>query len=159
MAKKDLLSEIQDEAEKLQTDPPDFVEIDGVKYYRQAPVQADPGKVFKSYVKRTKVYDRAAKEWVWEEEETEGYFERILINIAPHASDIKLDGRIYFANFTYEFHESVAPTIRDIMARTWDHERATGGANINMAGARSHAFSMNGGAVRTTLGPVGVSGI
>jgi hypothetical protein len=83
--------------------------------------------------------------------------ERVLINIAPYADRIMLDGRIYFANHVYELPERVARTVEDVMAATWRHERSTGGANTNMAGARS--YNIGGGHGTTTrLGAPGVPG-
>lgn len=55
--------------------------------------------------------------------------ERVTIELAPYvasaklkASCITLDGRMYFHGVTYSVPYSVARTLEDIMARTWEHE-------------------------------------
>ena len=55
----------------------------------------------------------------------------VIIDVAGHAQDIKLDGRPYFHGHTYIVPLSVASTLYDIMGRTWDHEESVGGANQN----------------------------
>lgn len=125
MAKKppalsdELLKSIQAAADAdAAVEPPDTVEIDGVTYYRQqvAPTERKPDR--------------------------EGY-SFITINLAPHASEIRIDNRIYFHGFTYEIRDDQVPTFSEIMFRTWQHERSTGGANIAAGGRspfRSDAF-------------------
>lgn len=56
-------------------------------------------------------------------------YEDVTIDIAPYvasaqlkASCITLDGRMYFHGVTYSVPYSVARTLEDIMARTWEHE-------------------------------------
>lgn len=51
------------------------------------------------------------------------------IDVAGHADRIMLDGRIYLHGQTYEFTKKELDTIRDICARTWDHEEEIGGSN------------------------------
>ena len=115
MAKKrelsdDLLASIQAAADAdAEVDPPDTVVIDGVTYYRQQTVPAErkpdrPGYSF------------------------------ITINLAPHANEIRVDNRIYVHGFTYEIKDEQVPSFNEIMYRTWQHERSTGGANIAAGG-------------------------
>lgn len=56
-------------------------------------------------------------------------YEFVLIDLAPFvaneklkASCITLDGTIYSQGQTYEVPYSVARTLEDVMARTWEHE-------------------------------------
>ena len=67
--------------------------------------------------------------------ETEEDIETVLVNVAPHSDRIILDGVHYLANRTYEVPSRVAATMRDIIAQTWKHENATGGAYSYGAGA------------------------
>lgn len=53
----------------------------------------------------------------------------IVIDLAPHANAVTLDGRSYFHGAFYELPRRIYDTVRDIAARTWDHEDQTGGAN------------------------------
>lgn len=117
---------------------PDFIEVDGVKYYRR---QAEPT-----------IYDSGKPEGI------KDGFTRIVINIAPHAPHIRLDNRLYYPNMEYDVRDDQVQTFMEIMARTWYHERATGGANTNMEGARNTTFNLRTQAHRPRLGPPGVSG-
>lgn len=56
-------------------------------------------------------------------------YEDVVIDLAPYvaskklsASCITLDGTMYFHGVTYSVPYSVARTLEDIMARTWEHE-------------------------------------
>jgi hypothetical protein len=106
----DLLASIQAAADaEAAVEPPDTVEIDGVTYYRQqmAPAERKPDR--------------------------EGY-SFLTVNLAPHASEIRIDGVIYFHGYTYEVKDAQLQTFYEIMHRTWQHERSTGGANIHAGG-------------------------
>lgn len=95
------------EAERVAKDinPPDTVVVDGVTYYRnqtQAPTKRKkPG------------------------------YQEVTINIAPYADRIMVDGRVYFQGFSYEMTDEQAASIHEMMARTWQHEASTGGANTS----------------------------
>jgi hypothetical protein len=124
----DLLASIQAAADaEAAIDPPDTVEIDGVTYYRQqtAPAERKPDR--------------------------EGY-SFVTINLAPHASDIRIDNRIYSHGFTYEIRDEAVQTFNEIMFRTWQHERSTGGANT-MAGGRAPFGSTQ------RISPHGITGV
>jgi hypothetical protein len=117
---------------------PDFIEVDGIKYYR-----------------------RKAEPPLYNSEKPEGIqpgYTRIVINIAPHAPNIRLDNVIYFANMEYDVRDDQVQTFMEIMARTWYHEKATGGANSNMEGARNTTYNLRTEARRPRLGPPGVPG-
>lgn len=106
-----LLAAIQAAADaEARTEPPDTVEIDGVTYYRQQQAASTERKP-----------DR------------DGY-SFVTINLAPHASEIRIDSRIYFHGFTYEIRDEQVASFNEIMYRTWQHERSTGGANIAAGG-------------------------
>ncbi len=118
-------------------DKPDFVMVEGVKYYRAKPViSTDPAK------------PQGIKD---------GHT-RIVINVAPHAANIRIDNRIYYANMEYDVRDDQVPTFMEIMQRTWEHERATGGANSNMPGARNTTFNLRTQHAVSRLGPPGISG-
>lgn len=53
--------------------------------------------------------------------------ERIVIDLAPFASYIALDGVFYWHGIDYNLPYSVARTIEDISARTWEHQNEIGG--------------------------------
>jgi hypothetical protein len=57
--------------------------------------------------------------------------ENVQINLAPHSPFISLDGRLYYHGLSYKFTQGQAQTIKEIMSRTWQHEREIGGANLN----------------------------
>ena len=68
--------------------------------------------------------------------------EDVLIDIPPFVAAerlggacITLDGRMFFHGVTYTVAYSVARTLEDVMARSWEHEREIGGkrrkADIN----------------------------
>lgn len=49
-------------------------------------------------------------------------YEDVEIDLAPYAPFISLDGVMYFHGMTYNVAYSVARTIDDISARTWEHD-------------------------------------
>lgn len=57
--------------------------------------------------------------------------ESVTIDLAPHSPWITIDGRVYYHGVTYKFTTGQAATIKEVMFRTWQHEREIGGANIN----------------------------
>ena len=61
--------------------------------------------------------------------EEEEDFRDILIDLAPHADRIILDGTMYMHGLHYTVSRAVYDTMKDIMARTWEHEDDTGHAN------------------------------
>jgi len=54
--------------------------------------------------------------------------ETVVVDVAPYADRVTLDGVIYLANRTYELPVNVARAVRDVCAQTWRHEAQTGGA-------------------------------
>lgn len=57
--------------------------------------------------------------------------EPVLIDLAPHSPYVNIDGRLYYHGLTYKFTQAQAQTVKEVMFRTWQHEREIGGANIN----------------------------
>ncbi len=51
------------------------------------------------------------------------------IDLAGHADRIMIDGRVFLHGQTYDFTKKELDTIRDVVARTWDHEEEIGGSN------------------------------
>lgn len=51
------------------------------------------------------------------------------VDLAPFADRIMLDGTIYMHGATYEVPHKQFDTMREIAARTWEHEREIGNAN------------------------------
>lgn len=49
-------------------------------------------------------------------------YEYITIHLAPYAAMVTLDGTMYFHGLEYEVPYSVARTLDDITARTWEHQ-------------------------------------
>lgn len=49
-------------------------------------------------------------------------YEFVTISLAPFAAMVTLDGTMYFHGFDYEVAYSVARTLEDVMARTWEHQ-------------------------------------
>lgn len=103
--------------------PADYVDIDGVRYYRE------PAKAAQ-FNREKKLYRNPRKP---NEAPQEIEIERVAINVAPYADRITLDGVIYLAGQVYEVPVPVAITIREIISRTWQHEASTGGAYSNGA--------------------------
>jgi hypothetical protein len=48
--------------------------------------------------------------------------ELIQIDLAPHSSNITIDGHIYYHGLSYKFTQAQAATIKDIMSQSWRHE-------------------------------------
>lgn len=53
----------------------------------------------------------------------------IVLDLAPHAERITLDGRVFFHGGTYEVTDSVYRTLSEIQSRGWAHENEVGNAN------------------------------
>jgi hypothetical protein len=49
-------------------------------------------------------------------------YEFITVNLAPYCAMVMLDGTMYFHGIDYEVPYSVARTLEDVMARTWEHQ-------------------------------------
>jgi hypothetical protein len=49
-------------------------------------------------------------------------WETVTVNLAPYCAMVTLDGTMYFHGIDYEVPYSVARTIEDVMARTWEHQ-------------------------------------
>lgn len=49
-------------------------------------------------------------------------FEIVTVNLAPYAAMVMLDGTMYFHGVDYDVPYSVARSIEDVMARTWEHQ-------------------------------------
>jgi len=58
--------------------------------------------------------------------------EYIMLDLAGHSEYIMLDGVRYFHGTTYEVTRSVGATMREIIARGWQHEQEIGGANRDL---------------------------
>ena len=56
----------------------------------------------------------------------------VTIDVAPYTDRIFLDGKWYMQGRTYQFGQRVADTVREIMARTWEHQAEIDGKNSNM---------------------------
>jgi hypothetical protein len=54
-------------------------------------------------------------------------YEDVLIDLAPFAPYISLDGVMYFHGLTYSVTYGVARTIDDISGRTWEHQNEIDG--------------------------------
>ena len=57
--------------------------------------------------------------------------ETVLIELAPHSPFISLDGRLFYHGLSYKFTKAQAQSVKEIMFRTWQHEREIGRANVN----------------------------
>lgn len=123
------------ETEVAGGEAPAFVEIGGVRYYKEQAQAAAPRAVRKLWRNPRKPNDAPVEMEV----------EQVAINVAPYADRITLDGVIYLAGRVYEFPTHIAQTVREICYRTWQHEASTGGAYTN--GTQS---------VRGSAGQVGV---
>ena len=53
----------------------------------------------------------------------------ITIDLAPFAANITIDNVIYLHGSTYEVPKKLYDTMREVMARTWQHESEIGNAN------------------------------
>lgn len=49
-------------------------------------------------------------------------YEFVTVSLAPYAAMVTLDGTMYFHGVEYEVPYSVARTLEDVMARTWEHQ-------------------------------------
>lgn len=53
----------------------------------------------------------------------------VYLDLAPHANQITLDGRVYFHGHTVHVNYGVKCALKDIIARSWEHEAEVGGVN------------------------------
>lgn len=53
----------------------------------------------------------------------------IMLDLAPHSDRIMIDGIVYFHGQRYQVSEPLYCTLKDIMARGWEHEAEVGGVN------------------------------
>jgi hypothetical protein len=51
----------------------------------------------------------------------------IFIDLPPHASMLRIDGREFHHGFSYKIPAVQEPTFRDIMDKAWRHEREVSG--------------------------------
>jgi hypothetical protein len=54
-------------------------------------------------------------------------FEDVVIDLAPYAAFISIDGELFYHGVSYSRPWSVARTLDDLMARTWEHQNEIGG--------------------------------
>lgn len=62
----------------------------------------------------------------------EEQLEDVPIGLPGHSDRIMIDGKIYMHGEVYSFTKKEADTVRDIMARAWEHEDEVGGANRDL---------------------------
>lgn len=80
--------------------------------------------------RKTKATDDLLQAAIREEERAYDPAERredIIVDLAPYAAYIAINGVFYYHGITYEVPASLARTMDDIMARTWDHQREIDG--------------------------------
>lgn len=102
--------------------------------------------------KRKKVVEEQALAAAIEEEERRYKisepFEYCTVNLAPYCAMITLDGVMYFHGIEYEVPYSVARTLDDVMARTWEHQNEIQGyrrkGDVGWEQARTKRYA-NGG--------------
>ena len=54
-------------------------------------------------------------------------YEHVTIDLAPYCAMVMLDGTMYFHGIDYEVPYSVARTLEDVCARTWEHQNEING--------------------------------
>lgn len=82
----------------------------------------------------------------------------VVLNLAPHAQQIMVDHRVYFHGQTVQVPYGLKCVLKDMIARTWEHEEEVGGVNRDRfrpsRGLSIHmpsgAITMNGGGGVTT---------
>lgn len=76
----------------------------------------------------------AAVEEVWVGKNDDGVdMYKFKIDLAPSGgTDIKLNGVPYYHGEVYSFDTNTLRTIKEIVQRTWDHERSINGKNENV---------------------------
>lgn len=55
----------------------------------------------------------------------------VTLNLAPHAPDVKLDGKMYRHGVTYQLTPKTAAVMNEIQYRTWLHDAEVHGLNMN----------------------------
>jgi hypothetical protein len=71
--------------------------------------------------------------------------QEIQIDLPGHAPHVMLDNVIYLHGHTYTLPRNQVDSIKDIMARAWDHENDIGGANRDVyRKPRNQRISQNG---------------
>lgn len=140
----ELLAEIQDatraavaaETVAAAEPPPDTVEINGVTYFRKQEAAPLP------------------------EIDPDPEIESLVIDLAPHAKEIMINGVKYMNGYVYKVDRNLARVIRDIAFKTWQHEKQTGGAFMNMPSSRNvHMSALGGGRNLGAMGAPGISPI
>lgn len=77
-------------------------------------------------------------------------WEDVIIDLAPYAAFIALDGVQYFHGLTYTVTRGQAATIADVCARTWEHQR-------EIKGERRRGVDIAWSAAREQRGGVRIS--
>ena len=122
---RDIFAELNATIKENEGKVPDRFTIGGEEFQRVGAKAAGP-------VKRSYKHPKTGKV-------TEEMLESVLVNVAPHADRITLDGVIYLANRSYDVPKATADTMRDIISNTWRHEAQTGGAySFGNNAARNH---------------------
>lgn len=132
MSNNDIFKDLNEQIKKAEGNIPDTVTIGGQTFRREGAPAKPPGPVKKLWKN-----PRTGKQ-------SEQEVETVLINVAPYADRIILDGVHYLANRTYEMPKAVADTVRDLISQTWKHEAQTGGANSYNAGSVRNPAHLNG---------------
>jgi hypothetical protein len=76
----------------------------------------------------------------------------IYIDLGPYATDIKIDGVVYFNGATKTVRASVADVIRDMMQATWRHQSIVDGKSENFyRQSRSQGVAAGGAVISHIL--------
>lgn len=83
------------------------------------------------------------------------------LNLAPHASTIRLDNRVFFHGQVVHVNLHQKCALKDIIARGWEHEEEVGGVNRDRyrpsrgVSISPHGITAAGGAIVTTAQRLG----
>jgi hypothetical protein len=74
-------------------------------------------------------------------------YEEVLIDLPPHAPDVRIDGRVFQHGMTYKVAAAQASSLRDVMFRAWGHEEEVRGQRTGFS-PKPQRLTINGGAYR-----------
>lgn len=70
--------------------------------------------------------------------------QRVFIDLPPHSSSIRIDGRQYFSGHSYSFREDQVASVMEIMGNAWRHENEVRGTRKAFDQIRRPSVSVRG---------------
>lgn len=87
----------------------------------------------------------------------EEQYENVIIDLAPYAAFIAIDGMQYFHGLSYEVTYGVARVMADVCARTWEHQREIKGERRRGSDVMWEGIRQKQGGLRISPSDVGAA--